>query len=125
MSKFKPEFLIDLNQWLEFFQELSCESDRAAAILSAAWIDHLLEKRLTLLFCKGNRKERTKLFEAGGAFATLASKIDAAFCIGWLDPDVHHDLQVIREIRNEFAHQIHGLSMGGTEFKELRSCMQK
>lgn len=90
---------------------LGHESERAAAILAAAWVDKLLERKLEQLFSNGNNDARKQLFKANGPFATFSAKTTAAFCIGWLDSDVHHDLQVIRKIRNEFAHHIHGLSM--------------
>ena len=102
---------IDKDHWSGFFRELKGESDRGTALLYAAWIDHLLEQKLRLHFSKGNAKQRDQLFEETGAFHTFASKVSAAFCLGWLDPDVRHDIDLIRRIRNLFAHQIHGLSM--------------
>ena len=106
-------------EWASFFAELGRESERATAILAAAWIDHLLERRLAQVFLHGNAEARAQLFGANGPFATFASKITAAFCAGWLDADVHHDLHVIRKIRNSFAHQIHGLSMESPPIRHL------
>jgi hypothetical protein len=106
----KP-LLVDHVEWTSFFDELGRESDRAAAILAAAWIDHLLKRKLTQLFSSGNENARHQLFEHNGPFATFSAKVTAAFCVGWLEPDVHHDLHMIQKIRNKFAHQIHGLSM--------------
>lgn len=114
-----PAVLVDQAEWSSFFDELSRESDRATAILAAAWIDRLLQLRLQELFAHGNSKARAQLFDANGPFATFGSKIAAAYCIGWLDADVHHDLGLIRRIRNAFAHQIHGLSMDSPEIRSL------
>ena len=114
-----PELLIDQKQWSAFFEELKDESDRGTAILYAAWIDHLLGQKLRLHFSKGNAEQQDKLFEGNGAFHAFSSKVTAAFCLGWLDPDVRHDIDLIRKIRNLFAHQIHGLSMKTPEVRHL------
>lgn len=115
----RQPLLVDSAKWTSFFEELAGESERAAAILVAAWIDELLKRKLAELFLRGNSEARDRLFKADGPFASFAAKINAAFCAGWLDSDVHHDLGVIRKIRNEFAHKIHGLSMESPEIREL------
>jgi hypothetical protein len=114
-----PHLLIDHAEWDSFFKELGRESERATAILAAAWIDDLLRRRLTQLFSSGNKEARAQIFAPSGPFATFSAKIDAAFCIGWLDADVHHDLHVIRKVRNSFAHQVHGLSMESPQIRCL------
>lgn len=111
---------IDREQWTSFFQELQKESDRAAAILAAAYVDSLIGAKLSTLFDKGNSKTRRKLFEdANGPFSSFSAKIDAACCLGWLEPDAFHDIGVIRRIRNKFAHQIHGFRFDTPEISEL------
>jgi hypothetical protein len=109
--------LISQKDWSSFFEELSHESDRAAAILVVAWIDSLLRKKLQATYSKGNAQTREKLFEGNGAFATFSAKVDAAFCAGWIGVDLHHDLHVLRRIRNLFAHEIHGLSIKSDRMK--------
>ena len=111
---------ISQEEWNSFFEELRKESDRAAAILVVAYIDSLLRAKLETLFCKGNAEIRRKLFDdSQGAFATFSAKVDAAYCLGWLDPDVFHDIGVFRKIRNQFAHRIHGITLEEPEIKEL------
>ena len=110
---------IDQEEWSSFFEELKEESDRAAAILVAAYIDSLLQAKLEVLFCKGNSETRRKLFDSQGAFATFSAKVDAAYCLGWLEPNVFHDIGIIRKIRNEFAHRIHGRTFEESKIKTL------
>jgi hypothetical protein len=124
MSETKRLLLVDQAEWASFFDELGRESERATAILAAAWIDHLLERKLAQLFSSGNKDARDQLFASSGPFATFSAKTTAAFCAGWLDTDVHHDLRVIRKIRNEFAHRIHGLSMESPKIKPLIESFQ-
>jgi len=85
---------------------LSVESDRACVILVASWVDYFLRIKLAHEFGKGNADARSELFTSNGPFANLSSKLNVAFCAGWIDRDVYHDLQLIRKMRNEFAHSI-------------------
>jgi hypothetical protein len=84
--------------------ELEGESDRAAAIVGASLLEHLLE--LILRKAMINHKEVKTLFRAAYApFATFQSKIDATFLLGLFPHEkIRDDLHRIREIRNIFAH---------------------
>lgn len=70
-------------------------------------------------FSKGNAKARKALFSNNGPFATFSAKINAAFCAGWIDSDVHHDIQVIRKLRNVFAHNYNPMSLDEEENRNL------
>jgi small basic protein len=124
MAEPECRVLVSHAAWESFFKEFGCESDRAAAVLAAAWIDHLLQMKLAAVFAQGSREARDRLFGDHGPFATLSSKITAAFCAGWLDADVHHDLGIIRKIRNQFAHRIHGLTIDSGEIRPLVESLQ-
>jgi hypothetical protein len=119
MSETSQRLVVDHAEWTSFFDEFERESERATAILAAAWIDHLLELKLAEHFSSGNAKARPQLFAANGPFGTSSAKITTAFCVGWLDVDVYHDLNLIRKIRNSFAHQVHGLSMESPTIRSL------
>ncbi len=85
---------------------LSEESDRACVILVASWIDRLLKIKLAQEFSKGNSNARNTLFSSNGPFTTFSAKLNAVFCADWIDNDVYHDLDMIRKMRNKFAHSI-------------------
>jgi hypothetical protein len=116
MSEPTQLLVVDHAMWALFFDELGRESERGAAILAAAWIDHLLESKLAQL-SSGNKEARTH-------FSTFSANITAAFRVGLLDDDVHHDLRVIQKIRNVFAHRIQGLSMESPPIKPLIESFQ-
>ena len=97
---------VDWQKWSHFFQVLKTESDRGSIILASIWIENLLERKLRALFTKGNSRNRQRLFDLNGPFSSFASKILAAYTIGWIDSDVFHDLELLRKIRNKFAHTI-------------------
>jgi len=92
----------------EFLRE---ESDRAVAILGAVFLDgHLTQ--LVASFLVDDSTIVDKLLE--GPLGTFASRISAAYCMGLITEHEHHDLQIIRAIRNKFAHELHGLSFSNT-----------
>jgi len=95
----------------QIINSLKKESDRAKLILIASWIDYFLRVKLQNEFSKGNKKARKDLFSANGPFATFSSKLNLAFCAGWVESDVYHDIQIIRKLRNDFAHSINDISL--------------
>lgn len=102
-----------------FNNVLQQESDRACIILAAAWIDRFLELKLRNEFSKGNAKSREALFSENGPFSTFSAKLNAAFCAGWIDSDVFHDANIIRKLRNDFAHTVDQVSLDGEKPRRL------
>lgn len=98
---------------------LSEESDPACVILVASWVDHFLKIKLAREFAKGNSDARSALFSSNGPFATFSAKLNVAFCADWIDRDVYHDLQVIRKMRNEFAHSIGSHTLHDEPFSSM------
>lgn len=121
-SDHSPQIEIDYQQWSSFFQELRTESDRGATILTSVWIDNLLERKLRSLFKDGSSEVRRKLFELNGPFSSFSSKILAAYSLGWIDSDSYHDINLIRKIRNQFAHDPHTVNL---ESKKMRLLIEK
>jgi hypothetical protein len=81
------------------------ETDRGAAILGAAALEEeLTEFILSRLVNKNGNV--VAMFTHHGALGTFGAKIDIAHAIGFIDENVHHDLDSIRNIRNAFAHNI-------------------
>lgn len=97
---------ISVDFWKRISDALSDESDRACVILVASWADHFLEIKLAREFGGGNANARSALFSSNGPFAAFSAKVNVAFCAGWIDRDVYHDLDVVRKWRNKFAHSI-------------------
>lgn len=110
---------VDWQQWSNFFRVLKSESDRGSTILASIWIENLLERKLQALFTKGNSRNRQRLYDLNGPFSSFASKILAAYTIGWIDSDVFHDLELLRKIKNKFAHTIDFEHFEDVEVKKL------
>ena len=99
-----PEF--DLNAFSGPFR---AESDRACGVLGAA----LLDARLESLYNRRLHNAKEELLSGTGPLSTFSARIRLARSLNWITEDVSYDLDQIRSIRNEFAHNFdHGLSFG-------------
>lgn len=98
-----------LRDFNTLFQELQNESDRAAAILGAAFLDALLEECITN-FLVDDIKEVQRIFGPEQPLGSFGSRITIAFCLGLISRDEKSDLRIIQKIRNKFAHELPGIS---------------
>jgi len=81
------------------------ESERAAVILAAARLDVDLERLLKHLLVPhpgGN----DPLFDGDRMLGTFSAKISFAHRLGAIDSGFEHAIQILRKIRNDFAHQL-------------------
>jgi DNA-binding MltR family transcriptional regulator len=96
----------EMQHILEAFQN---ESDRGSALVAAAFLDLTLESLLRARF-SSHLQKRSKLieplFEGFGPLSTFSSKIRVSYAIDLLQDWMASDLDVIRAIRNEFAHSL-------------------
>lgn len=99
MSTPETERLVAYNKMVEQFRG---ESDRAAAILAVSFLDNDLQ-RMLLAYLVDHPKVK-ELFEGDRPLATFSSRITLALGLGLLSPDTFSDLNLIRKIRNHFAH---------------------
>lgn len=96
-------------EWERLFEALHKESDRGSALVAGAFLDLTLETLLRARFSsrvKGRAKLLEPLFEGFGPLSTFSSKIRISYAIDLLQDWVASDLDVIRSIRNEFAHNL-------------------
>lgn len=89
----------------EILQQLEKESDRAAAIIAATIIEDRLQDAIIAHFHE-DEKILQLMFRVGGPMGNFATKIDLGFLIGVYGKDAYRSLVTIKDIRNEFAHQI-------------------
>jgi len=93
-SESVPRFMADL---------VTEGSERSAVIVGAAQLDTVLEQFLISVLQPGDDK---KLFDANGPLGNTNSKIIIAYRLGIIDDDVERALQLVRRIRNDFAHSL-------------------
>jgi len=87
----------DLNAFSGPFR---AESDRACAVLGAA----LLDARLESLYNRRLRGKSSELLQGNGPISTFSARIRLAGALAWISEDARFDLDQVRSIRNEFAH---------------------
>lgn len=108
----------DLEYFSCFLKEFQDETDRGAALVGAALLDKQLHGLLLSHFL--DKKESLELLEGGSApLGTFSARIKVTFCLGLITDLEHGELQLIRKIRNEFAHQPHGLTFQNGKISSL------
>jgi len=95
----------------DLYDEFESESDRGHALLVAAALDIRLRERIAA-FLIDDRKEVDELLGAEDKLQApvrdFAARIRAAYCMGLITKWQRDNLDRIREIRNHFAHNLHG-----------------
>jgi hypothetical protein len=85
--------------------ELYGANDRASAVMLGA----LVENSLTTFMARQlrldlSKDEKRRLFDYEGPLSNFASKIMLTYALGLIGPITRDDLNLIRLLRNEFAH---------------------
>jgi len=106
-----------MNYYNVLHGEFTKESDRAAVILVAAIIDDLLRSCLASRFVATTSNEDALFDGANSALGNFSSRIEMSYRLGLVSPRFARDLGLIRKIRNDFAHHIHGCSFDDPKVK--------
>jgi hypothetical protein len=81
----------------------SRNGNRRSVQYGAAQLDNILEQFLITVLQPGDDK---KLFGANRPLSDMYSKINVAYRLGIIDADVARALELVRRIRNDFAHSL-------------------
>ena len=87
----------------DFRVSLTQESDRAVALMAAAFLEDYLARMISSNMIE-NSKVRKEVFDHNGSLGTFSAKIDIAYMLGLISQEIRKDLHLLRKIRNEFAH---------------------
>jgi len=98
-------------------REFDGVSDRAAAIVAAAFLDEILQELLSEFLVKDPKSDK-KIFEGMGPLSTFNAKIELGFRLGLLSNWEHQTIHTVRAIRNEFAHVVDGISFDTQSIKD-------
>jgi len=81
------------------------KSDRATVVLFGSFVDAHLERLVRSKLRKElNSEDRNSLFEYNGPMSSFSSKILMAYALDIIGPVTRKDLDLMRLLRNEFAH---------------------
>jgi len=113
IKKTLPQF------WHDFLiKEFERETDRAAVVLTASLFDNAIGNLLKkfLLPCSGDQDE---LFDVPNSpLGSFHSKIQTALRLGLISQRFARDLNLIRKIRNEFAHNVSHVNLDEGRVKD-------
>jgi hypothetical protein len=86
-------------------KEFLGENDRACGILFATWVDIALRGSIESIFRPDLSSELLKrLFDFEGPMGSFGSRINVGYALSIFGKKTQHDLDLVRLIRNEFAH---------------------
>jgi DNA-binding MltR family transcriptional regulator len=96
-----PNLSADVTRMVEDFDR---ETDRGVALLAVAFLDDVLDVMLRAVMVD-EPEVVNRLMGTGRALESFGSRTHLAYCLGLLGRDVYHDVNLIREVRNDFAHR--------------------
>src|SRR5689334_5106314 len=79
------------------------QSDRGTVLIASAWIDDSLRELLRAHF-RPDHASLQQVLEGTGPLATFSSRIQVAYLLDLIEETARKDLDLIRKIRNLFAH---------------------
>ena len=92
-------------------EELWSASDRAFALLHSINVENSLRRLFEAKFRQGlNSDDRNRLYGPDGIYSAFSGKIALAYAMEFIGPVTRDDLDLIRHIRNSFAHSRRPLS---------------
>jgi DNA-binding MltR family transcriptional regulator len=91
----------DITLWRKGFYQLH---PIATAIWGAAMVDHELESLIRSRLARTDDDTWNDLVDTGGALSTFSAKITLGYALGYYDESIRHNLDIVRNIRNVFAH---------------------
>jgi mannitol operon repressor len=91
--------------FFETLEELNKETDRGVALVTTSFLDKLLRDSLAAFMIE-NDSAQVMLSGFNAPLGTLNTKIAACHALGLITDDEMRQCNIIRKIRNEFAHEI-------------------
>jgi DNA-binding MltR family transcriptional regulator len=116
MAKKKPH---TVEQIKSFQEELAKQTDGGVAVLAAAVLEDLLELVIQKRLIELSSDRREALFGRMAPLSTFSAKIELGFAIGLYDERLRKPLDMIRDVRNKFAHRMEALSFDDPKIMEL------
>jgi hypothetical protein len=96
--------LVDLPDVAAIVEDARRSSDRTAAIVLASWLEQVLEQVIVGKFSRKDAATIKNMQDRGGALSSFFGKIYLGYALGLYEEDILSNLEIIRKIRNAFAH---------------------
>jgi len=105
LSESSSQFSVKPEDWSVWSQQLQSETERGLATTAAAILDHLVARRIESFLLDDPGATKRLLGNPFSPLGSFAARTAAAFSLGLISDDERDDLDCIRDIRNDFAHQ--------------------
>lgn len=97
---------LNLVNYSEIVQQfLEVKSDRASAILAASYLEQALKEFIQICIIMDAEKAADILINTRNSVHNFSAMINFAYGCEWITNGAFRDLNTIRLIRNEFAHE--------------------
>lgn len=101
-----------------FREAINAKSDLVTAIVQAIEIDYILEQLIVSKLVRRDEETIEILCKENGALSTFFSKIGVAYAFGIIDKEKMDYINVVRRIRNAFAHSRKDISFATPAIRE-------
>jgi hypothetical protein len=89
----------------DVIHEIVGGSDRVAAIVGGSLVEEMLTRALRA-FLRQDAVALKEAFDFNGPLGTFSAKISMGYVLGLYGKEVRRDLDLLRKVRNDFAHQL-------------------
>ena len=107
----------------KFVEELKNETDRGLPLVGTALIDDRLKETLKA-FCIDSKSSKKLITEGNAPLGTFSSRLDSCHALGLIDDYEYSEINLLRKVRNEFAHAKHGISFNTDKIKGYCSTLK-
>ena len=102
----------------EMMKEIEEGPSRVAALVSGAILEDMLLVTLRFNLIRLSNQDENDLFEGTAPLATFSSRIRLAFALGLVSRSVRSDLMIIKDIRNDFAHELRSIDLSDYYYRQ-------
>jgi hypothetical protein len=113
-----PEIGDDLRLFAAFVNEFHGETDRGAALIGAALVSNRLRRLLSDHLLTNEATEKLLADSSESILGTFNAQAQMCYALGLITEIEYKECGIIRRVRNEFAHQLHGLTFTNTQIAD-------
>jgi len=97
---------VDAGDLLEIVAEIRQSSDRTAAIVLGSLVERTVEQRLLAALPRHDERTAERLLARDGPLSSFYGKNQLGYALGVYDETILQQLEIIRRVRNVFAHSV-------------------
>ncbi len=107
----------------ELYHEINTGTDRSAVIVTGIFVENALREAITARLHRLTKKQLSQLFEGTAPLTSFSSKIRIGYALGVFENQARDNLDLIRRIRNAFAHARRPISFRSHQVIALSNSM--